>query len=81
MHEAALELMCILASGIETEEACADQLGTISAEASALGDDLIAKGLAAVARSHRVRALELQGELAAVSMTYGGIFHRHLAED
>jgi hypothetical protein len=81
MHEAALELMCILASCIETEEACADQLGAIAAKASALGDDLIAKGLAAVARNHRVRALELQGELAAVSMAYGGIFHQHLTEE
>ncbi|TXM91967.1 hypothetical protein [Methylobacterium sp. WL116] len=81
MHEAVLQLMCILASGIETEEASADQLGAIAAKASALGDDLIAKGLAAVARNHRVRALELQSELAAVSMTHGGIFHQHLTED
>ena len=63
MRAAALELMFVLAEGAETDDSCADQLAGIALEAADAGDDLIAKGMIALARIHRIRALEFRGKL------------------
>ena len=78
MRAAILELMFVLAEGAETDDRCADQLAEIAAEAADAGDLLIADGMVALARIHRIHALELRGEVAALSAAHDGIFHQGL---
>ena len=78
MRDAVLKLMNVLAEGGDADDDCADQLSAIAVEALAGGDKLVAAGMAALARHHRVRALELRRKLAAVSAKYGGVFHQGL---
>ena len=65
MIEANVEFLRALVRGTDAYEAAADQFGAIAADARLWGDDTLAKGLSALARNQRIRALELRGRLAA----------------
>ena len=72
-HREAVELMRVLARGLVIDEALAGEIAEIArtAERECLVDE--AEALRAIARNHRIRALEAQGYLAALREIYGPV--------
>lgn len=81
MREVVLDLMGILAQGAEADNKCADQLAAIAAFAASAGDHLCASGMLAFTHNHRIRALELRGNLTATMAQWGSILHQNLSQD
>lgn len=72
MRREMLELLNTLASGVIALNALADKL----VEAAATVDDPTAvEVMRGVARQHRVRAMEMQGQFAVLSADYAERFH------
>lgn len=72
MRREMLEQLNTLASGIVALNALADKL----VEVAAMVDDPAAvEVMRGVARQHRVRALEMQGQFAVLSADYAERFH------
>ncbi|TNC05220.1 hypothetical protein FF100_36025 [Methylobacterium terricola] len=68
-----LDLMRTIANGLIGVEVMADYMAEVSAELDAAGDKDAANVLRMLARNHRVRFLELQGQLAAASVDYASL--------
>lgn len=69
---AMLNLLSILDNGAFTLEVMADELAQAAAEVS---NDLGAEVMLGIVRRHRVRALELRGQFAAMKEDYATRFH------
>lgn len=70
-YEAALDLVRVLAGDIVSDEALAGEIAAIAYLAEREGRFGEAEATRAIARNHRIRALEAQGYLAALRATYG----------
>ncbi|KMO10020.1 hypothetical protein, partial [Methylobacterium platani] len=68
-----LNLMRTMANGIVAAEVVADHVAEVAAELDAAGENAAADVLRMLGRNHRVRSMELQGQLAAFSGTYADL--------
>lgn len=75
MRAEMLDLMRVLANGLVGEEALAEVCAREAAQREAWGERDAADVLREVARMHRVKALELDGQLAALRAEYTVRFH------
>lgn len=71
-RRAMLELLNALSNSIVAQEALADEAAQTALE---FADDLGGEVLRGIARRQRVRALELQGQFAALSTEYAARYH------
>ncbi|MBP2506269.1 MULTISPECIES: hypothetical protein [Methylobacterium] len=74
MRMVMLDLMRLMANGIAAEEAFAAEFADEAAQAERMGDSDTAEIMRDLARRHRVKALELDGHLAALRLQYAMIF-------
>lgn len=74
MRLAALEMIRALAHSLTAEEALADRMAQIAFKADALSDPTSAEAYRNLARTHRVRAIELGGRLAVLNQHYTNTF-------
>lgn len=72
MRKEMLELLNTLASGVIALNALADDLVQAAAK---VNDPTATEVMHGVARQHRVRAMEMQGQFAALSAEYAERFH------
>jgi hypothetical protein len=72
---AMLNLLNALDRGAFTLEVMADELAQAAVE---IGDDVGAEVMLGIARRHRVKALELRGQFAAMKENYTVRFHSSL---
>lgn len=75
MRLEALELLRIYANAIMAEQITADHYSGLAKMLEEAGDAGAAVAVSAIARYHRINALELQGKFAALSERYGSILH------
>ncbi|MBA9071562.1 hypothetical protein FHR71_005348 [Methylobacterium sp. RAS18] len=78
MRLEALELLRAYASAVQAEQLTADHYAGMAEMIEEAGDTSAATAISAIARQHPIKALELQGNLAALSERYGSIFHQDL---
>ena len=69
-----LNLMQTMANNIVAVEAVAEHMAQVAADLEADGQSDTADVLRMVGRNHRVRSMELQGQLAALSADYAVLF-------
>ena len=64
-----------LTHSVILQEALADRIAATAAEADVAGNPEVAKHFRMHGREQRVRALELQGRLAALNEQYAAVYH------
>jgi hypothetical protein len=74
MREMMRDLMTVMLGCIALDEVMASELAGDAAALQASGQIEVAGTLRCLARIHRVKALELQGQLAALIVDYNRLF-------